>query len=70
MMEDDKQAFPWAHQDGDIVGGSGMTLREYYAGCALQGLCANPRETEKSELEHIVMVAFQLSDAMIANDSV
>ena len=49
----DKPAFPLRGADGTIYDlgwyrahpdhfATGMTLREFYAGMALQGLCANP----------------------------
>ena len=37
MVDESKQAFP-----RDRIGGSGMTLREWYAGLARQGLLVGP----------------------------
>ncbi len=54
----------------------GMSLRDYFAAAALQGLIANPRETELLEIvnnQHgptmiskLVMTAFLTADGMIA----
>jgi hypothetical protein len=39
-----QSAFPWMVDDGKTVtGNKGMTLRDYFAAKALQGLLANPK---------------------------
>lgn len=41
-----------------------LTLRDYFAACALQGLLTNP-VTEKSSLMEDAVMAYQLADAML-----
>lgn len=64
---EDKPAFPRFYYSSD-KDDQGMTLREYYAGCALQGLMAN---TTFSTLDDQLTAryAFLAADAMIASDS-
>jgi hypothetical protein len=39
-----QSAFPWTVDDGkNVTGNTGMTLRDYFAAKALQGLLANPK---------------------------
>ena len=43
-----RSAFPWTVDDGETVKGEkGMTLRDYFAAKALQGLLANPKMQEE-----------------------
>lgn len=78
----DKPAFPRFYSTTD-KDDQGMTLREYYAGCALQGLCADmtsaakviqsvwhPEATADTE-PYVARLAFLLADSMISqtNDS-
>jgi hypothetical protein len=49
MIDDGGPAYPWTwwgqNSAGETVvrdGGSGMSLRDYFAGQALAGMCANP----------------------------
>ena len=66
-MDNSGSAFP------QIVDGKnmdfGLTKREWLAGMALQGMCANPDVTAPtyngSRYEVIANTAFQLADAMI-----
>lgn len=44
---------------------NGMTLRDYFAAKALQGLCADPN-TLGAKREHLVAECYELADAMLA----
>jgi len=62
-------AFPFREQDGE--GGyerfPGMSLRDYFAAAALQGLMASPREwVDEITGERIAAWAYEQADAMIA----
>lgn len=61
-MKKDQPAFPcFAHPDSrDGQGMSGMTLRQYYAARAMQGLM-----TEDIDFAKIARIAFAQADAMI-----
>lgn len=69
MNNNQARAFP-----GPLEGDSkGMTLREYYAGQALAGLCANANVVMLSPITGwaqpslgMEQVAFEIADAMIA----
>lgn len=55
MNNKDMPAMPTQVNGGDIYGG--LTKREYFAGLAMQGLCANPlvKESEGGLLEADLM---------------
>lgn len=44
---------------------TGMTLRDYFAAKALQGLCADPG-TSGAKRENLVAECYELADAMLA----
>lgn len=44
----------------------GMSLRDYFAGNALIGLCANDRWNATNQVESVVRSAYELADAMLA----
>lgn len=44
---------------------SGMTLRDYFAAKALQGLCADPN-TAEADIEVLVTECYKLADGMLA----
>ena len=60
-------------RNGQIIGGSnGMTLRDYFAAKALQGMSANPedvhdanQETYEEYVEEISRCAYKMADAMM-----
>ena len=56
-------AFPWSVDDGErIKGEKGMTLRDYFAAKALQGLIS----TEGAgSAERYAEIAYKLADAML-----
>jgi hypothetical protein len=58
-------AFPATAEHGLNSGEPGMTLREYYAGKALQGFCANPN-CDPTTQEHFDNLA---KDARCAADT-
>ena len=48
-----------------ISDGSGMTLRDYFAAKAMQGLCADP-EMQGTHMSDISRQSYELADAMLA----
>lgn len=70
MANDGGAAFPREdYQSHDAPGQRGMTLRDYFAGHALAGLCAAMRDYSPSRLIHETTTAddaYALADAMIA----
>ena len=72
-MKDGGPAFPFT-QDGGFFkeGYKGMSLRDYFAAKALQGILSDPRnmrianEKEPScEVDFIAKVSYQFADAML-----
>jgi hypothetical protein len=57
MNPKDPPAFPGNYQTGQ----PGMTLRDYFAGQAMQALAAD----ESQQPDDIATVAYQLADAML-----
>jgi hypothetical protein len=63
-MSEDTSAFP-LHLHGDY--GKGMTLRDYFAAAALQGLLAHVIGVTNAKNEHDYAVrSYQYADAMLA----
>lgn len=64
-------AFPFgqtSEHDGRLVNGwgsEGMTLRDYFAAKAMQGMCADP-STSGRKGSDIAEEAYQMADAMLA----
>lgn len=52
--------------DSEDFGGRGMTLRDHFAGLAMQGLCAHPDTWGLTSAREIAGEAYELADAMIA----
>ena len=46
----------------------GMTLREWYAGMAFQGMLSSPHISAAISDEELAAVAFEKADAMIAHE--
>ena len=44
----------------------GMTLRDYFAAKAMQGVFTNPIESSQEGKEYIAMHAYKMADAMMA----
>ena len=56
-------AFPWLIDDGEhLKGEKGMTLRDYFAARALQGLISTEGA---SSAERYAEIAYKLADAML-----
>lgn len=62
-------AFPWPDPEQNS-GATGMTMRDYFAARAMQGMLANPQcdysPMTKSAVEQVAADAWALADAMIA----
>lgn len=60
-------AFPFREQDGE--GGyqrfPGMSLRDYFAAAALQGMLSDP-DAGKVDWKHLAEEAYEAADAMLA----
>lgn len=68
--QDGGSAFPIVHPNGMGVQYYGMSLRDYFAAKAANGLCANPswlQEVGGDEAVNVVAKAsYELADAMLA----
>lgn len=62
--EEDNSAFP-LHLHGDY--GKGMSLRDYFAAAALEGVCVNAGRNGHAlyKTEDIAIECYNLADAMI-----
>jgi len=59
---------PQSYEDMDPAG-EGMTLRDWFAGRAMQGMLANDIECGPEQVPIIVASAYILADAMLAERS-
>ena len=55
-------AFPESGERGKASGGEGMTLRDYFAAKAMQGMVANPENVSRAGAS----LAYRMADAMLA----
>ena len=55
-----EQAFPT-----QLHGGDGMTLRDYFAAKAIQGMCANPNCRAEVGEDKFAEAAYEVADAMM-----
>lgn len=66
LKEGEQPAFPVAASE---YGGHGtcfgLTIRDYFAAKALQGICAHP-DTRGRQVNEVAQVAYELADAMLA----
>ena len=65
VLNDGGQAFPC---DGGTVRTDGMTVRDYFAAKAIQGLCADYGRTtcmEEGIHDNLAMIAYRIADAML-----
>lgn len=66
LKEGEQPAFPVAASE---YGGHGtcfgLTIRDYFAAKALQGICAHP-DTWGRQVNEVAQVAYELADAMLA----
>jgi len=61
-----ESAFPWAVDDGQkIVGNKGMTLRDYFAAQAMQGMLAACTGWSEANLERLAKCSYSTADAML-----
>ena len=58
------QAFPNGPETSEQYGEYGMTLRDYFAGKALEGMCANPELLGSNEAD-FAYAAYNRADAML-----
>lgn len=59
-------AFPSTRKVGSVeLTDGGMSLRDYFAAKAMQGLCTRPPE-EFADIRMVAELAYELADAMIA----
>lgn len=65
-IKDGGPAFPYCVWVGDHHNGhnTGMSLRDYFAGMALQGLLANPSIIQKGQ--DLTGISFDYADAMLS----
>jgi len=72
-IEINTPAFPFVAEDesGTMIN-IGMTLRDYFAAKALQGICANPDDGHDPEIEtydeyikDVVKDSYEIADAML-----
>jgi hypothetical protein len=64
-MDKTPTAFPWAHDD---ITCTGMTLRDYFAAKAMQGIIFNDGDfldARYSSPENIAFAAYHMADAML-----
>ena len=62
-------AFPASYytDDGEWAKRDGMTLRDYFAAKALQGICAAPEHLDRiGSFKNAAATAYELADAMLA----
>ena len=59
-------AFPWSVDDGErIKGEKGMTLRDYFAAQAMQGMLAACTGWSEAEQERLAKCSYKMADAML-----
>ena len=59
-------AFPFRIDESSKYQGTGMTLREWYAGLALHGLLSTPQKgTNRYSLDTIPIAALNAADALL-----
>lgn len=63
-MTDERTGGPAFPQHDDATGSSGMTLRDYFAAHAMQGLISAKR-TESINDELLALSAWQIADEML-----
>lgn len=66
LKEGEQPAFPVAASEYGGHGACfGLTIRDYFAAKALQGICAHP-DTWGRQVNEVAQVAYELADAMLA----
>ena len=65
-INDGGQAFPRAVQfDDAFINGHGMTLRDYFAAAALQGLLASIQPNQLWSGDDVAVTCYRTADAML-----
>lgn len=64
MSYDRKNPPAFAHGNPEQGGDPGMSMRDYFAGQAMAGLCAHPEAGELPN-DSIACLSFALADAML-----
>jgi hypothetical protein len=63
-IDDGGRAFP--HEDrAEVWERAGMSLRDYFAAKAMQGVFTSPIASSEVEQDYIAMHAYRMADAMI-----
>lgn len=68
QIKDGGPAFPCDHivDDDGLSLASGMTLRDYFAAKALQGICASENHLDRiGSFANAAVTAYELADAML-----
>ncbi len=61
-----QSAFPWTADDGQKVRGEkGMTLRDYFAAKAMQGMFASGNLPQSVQDDELAFAAYNMADAMM-----
>jgi hypothetical protein len=61
-----QSAFPWMVDDGKTVtGNKGMTLRDYFAAKAMQGMMADGQAFRLVAESTLANTAYEIADAML-----
>ena len=59
-------AFPSTHHNGWGEPEKGMTLRDYFAAKAMQGLLSDPDWRQEMDFDDTALAAYKMADAMLA----
>ena len=65
-MQDGGPAFPILYPRADEDGRGSMSLRDWFAGMALQGMCANGLSGNPGEIKDAAYNAYRQADTMLA----
>ena len=61
-----QSAFPWTADDGEMIQGEkGMTLRDYFAAKAMQGMMADGQAFRLVAESTLANTAYEIADAML-----
>ncbi|UQN68298.1 hypothetical protein L0Z11_11435 [Burkholderia multivorans] len=64
-INDGGPAFPFVEPSTECNVANGMTLRDYFAAKAMQGMCAHPDTWGESTFEGVAQRAYEIADAML-----
>ena len=66
MENKHQSAFPWQVDDGEkIKGNKGMTLRDYFAAQAMQGMLAACTGWSENAQERLAKCSYKMADEMM-----